>query len=114
MKSPITTHVLDVSRGKPAVGIAVKLESLQTSNDWQLLGEGVTNADGRVTDLLAADPLQTGSYRLIFRTAEYFQMQNVAAFYPQVTIEFNVATPQEHYHVPLLLSPFGYSTYRGS
>ena len=113
-KSPITTHVLDVSRGKPAAGIAVRLEVLQASNDWKLIGEGVTNTDGRATDLLTAGALQIGNYRLTFSTADYFQAQNIAAFYPQVTIEFSVTAPQEHYHVPLLLSPFGYSTYRGS
>lgn len=113
-KSPITTHVLDVSRGKPAAGIAVLLTMLQASNEWKLIGEGVTNTDGRVTDLLSADALQIGSYRLAFSTADYFQSQNIAAFYPRVIIEFNVAAPLEHYHVPLLLSPFGYSTYRGS
>lgn len=114
MKSPITTHVLDVARGKPAAGIAVRLEALQASNDWKQIGAGVTNADGRVLDLLTTAALQAGHYRLIFCTADYFQTQNVAAFYPQVTIEFSVTAPQEHYHVPLLLSPFGYSTYRGS
>jgi 5-hydroxyisourate hydrolase len=114
MKSPITTHVLDVSRGKPAAGVAVRLELLQASIVWKQIGEGVTNADGRVLDLLTTEALQAGQYRLHFSTAEYFQTQNVAAFYPQVTIEFTVTAPQEHYHVPLLLSPFGYSTYRGS
>jgi 5-hydroxyisourate hydrolase len=113
-KSPITTHVLDVSRGKPAVGIAVRLETLQANSIWQVLGEGTTNTDGRVTELLTTSALQTGNYRLLFSTAEYFQAQNIAAFYPQVTIEFSVTAPQEHHHVPLLLSPFGYSTYRGS
>lgn len=113
-KSPITTHVLDVSRGKPAAGIAVRLEALQANKVWKVLGEGTTNADGRVTDLLMASALQTGNYRLLFSTADYFEAQNVTTFYPQVTIEFVVIAPQEHYHVPLLLSPFGYSTYRGS
>jgi 5-hydroxyisourate hydrolase len=114
MKSPITTHVLDVSRGKPAAGISVTLEIRGTDGAWQVLGEGETNSDGRVLNLLPPDSLQTGSYRLKFLVADYFSAQNVAAFYPQVTIEFSVTAPHEHYHVPLLLSPFGYSTYRGS
>lgn len=114
MISPITTHVLDVSRGKPAAGISVQLEIRGTEGAWQVLGEGETNSDGRVLNLLPPDSLRTGSYRLTFLVADYFGAQNVAAFYPQVTIEFSVTAPQEHYHVPLLLSPFGYSTYRGS
>ncbi len=117
MKSPITTHVLDVSRGKPAAGITVALEQLEltgTVGAWQLVGEGETNSDGRITDLLTPGEMQAGRYRLTFATAEYFQTQSVSAFYPQVTIEFIVDNLQEHYHVPLLLSPFGYSTYRGS
>lgn len=111
---PITTHVLDVARGRPAIGIAVKLELLEATNSWQLIGEGETNDDGRVMNLLPPNQLVAGRYRLTFATAAYFQSQNVAAFYPQVTIEFSVTTTTEHYHVPLLLSPFGYSTYRGS
>ena len=103
--------------GKPAAGVGVLLEHFEltgTVGAWQVAGEGETNADGRVTDLLTAGELSAGRYRLTFATAAYFQTQNVAAFYPQVTIEFHVTALQEHYHVPLLLSPFGYSTYRGS
>lgn len=113
-KSPITTHVLDVARGRPATGIAVKLELLEATAAWQLVGKGETNDDGRVLNLLPPNSLLVGRYRLTFATADYFQTQNVAAFYPQVTIEFSVTATTEHYHVPLLLSPFGYSTYRGS
>lgn len=113
-KSPITTHVLDVSRGKPAQGIAVKLELFAVTGQWELLGEGETNDDGRVLNLLPPNQLLAGRYRLIFATAAYFTAHNVAAFYPQVAIEFSVTATTEHYHVPLLLSPFGYSTYRGS
>lgn len=113
-QSPITTHVLDVSRGRPATGIAVKLELLESTNQWQLLGEGETNDDGRVLNLLPPNQLLAGRYRLIFATADYFTAQKIDAFYPQVAIEFSVTATTEHYHVPLLLSPFGYSTYRGS
>jgi 5-hydroxyisourate hydrolase len=112
-KGPITTHVLDVSRGKPAVGIEVQLEMLST-NQWIRIGAGTTDTDGRILNLLTRDDFSTGQYRLTFATAAYFQAQNLTTFYPQVQIEFTVAATREHYHVPLLLSPFGYSTYRGS
>ena len=92
----------------------MKLELLEATNAWQLIGEGETNHDGRVLNLQPPNQLLAGRYRLTFATDDYFQTQNVAAFYPQVTIEFNVTATTEHYHVPLLLSPFGYSTYRGS
>jgi len=112
--SPITTHVLDTSRGHPAAGISVKLERLSGATNWQAIAEGKTNSDGRITDLLPSGSLVVGRYRLIFAVAEYFAANSVTSFYPQVTIEFHVTAPTEHYHVPLLLSPFGYSTYRGS
>ncbi len=112
--SPITTHVLDVSVGRPAEGVRATLER-QEGSGWQAIGSGVTNADGRIRDLLpAGSPLGAGTYRLSFDTRAYFEKQKVAGFYPSVPIIFEVRQPQEHYHVPLLLSPFGYSTYRGS
>ena len=112
--SAITTHVLDTSRGRPAGGVPVTLE-MEAAGGWILLGKGTTNADGRISDLLPADtPIEGGVYRLIFDTGRYFANNNVDAFYPQVTIIFKIENPDQHYHVPLLLSPFGYSTYRGS
>lgn len=113
--SAITTHVLDVSSGRPARGVAVTLE-WQTSNDaWQIIGKGATDADGRLRDLIASDvTLSPGVYRLTFDTASYFAERQIESFYPQVTVTFNVRDAAQHYHVPLLLSPFGYSTYRGS
>jgi len=113
-KSSISTHVLDTSRGRPAAGVAVRLEIFMASGQWQLVGEGVTSDDGRVSDLLKQTPVAAGKYRLTFATGDYFACQGTAAFYPQVVVEFMVAATQEHFHVPLLLSPFGYSTYRGS
>ena len=111
--SKITTHILDISSGRPASGVAVTLES-EFGDGWQLTGEGRTDADGRLTDLMSADaPLGIGTYRLIFDTGSYFASQSVETFYPQVVVVFRVRG-EEHYHVPLLLSPFGYSTYRGS
>jgi 5-hydroxyisourate hydrolase len=112
--SGITTHVLDTSRGRPAAGIDVALERL-ADGLWESLGRGRTDADGRVRALLAdGRPLVPGPHRLIFDTAPYFAALGTRSFYPQITIAFEVADPGEHYHVPLLLSPYGYSTYRGS
>ncbi len=112
--SPITTHVLDTSRGRPAAGIGAKLERLAGADTWQAIGEGNTNSDGRITSLMPPGSLAAGRYRIVFAVAEYFQSIGMSSFYPQITIEFQIDSPQEHYHVPLLLSPFGYSTYRGS
>lgn len=110
----ITTHILDISAGVPARGVPVILER-QTETGWEIIGQGETDADGRLKDLLAPDAvLQTGNYRLTFDTGAYFARQQIEGFYPQVTIVFIVRNIAQHYHVPLLLSPFGYSTYRGS
>jgi 5-hydroxyisourate hydrolase len=112
--SAITTHVLDTSRGKPASGVAVVLE-LRSAQGWQVLGRGVTDMDGRVRDLLGDDfKLTPATYRLTFQTGDYFDAQQVESFYREVTISFIVRDAAAHYHVPLLLSPFGYNTYRGS
>lgn len=111
----ITTHILDISTGFPARNVPVKLERLIASG-WFVVGSGVTNEDGRLRDLFPPDESFTpGSYRLIFDTMTYFTSQNVEDFFfPQVTVEFLVRDIGRYYHVPLLLSPFGYSTYRGS
>jgi 5-hydroxyisourate hydrolase len=112
--SAITTHVLDTSRGRPAAGVPVTLE-VEAAGGWELVGKGATNADGRIPDLVAEEiTLEAGVYRLIFDTARYFATQGTKGFYPEVTITFKLDDPVQHYHVPLLLSPFGYSTYRGS
>jgi 5-hydroxyisourate hydrolase len=112
--SPITTHVLDVSIGKPAAGVSAELE-LQDGVAWKPIGKGVTNSDGRIKDLLPDNhALKSGRYRLTFQTGAYFQATSTPGFYPEVAIVFEIRAPGEHYHVPLLLSPFGYSTYRGS
>jgi len=112
--SPITTHVLDTARGCPAAGLEVRLERQAANGQWQPLASGTTDDNGRITDLLAPGSLSAGRYRIAFATGPYFAQQNVAGFYPQVVVEFEISRPEEHYHVPLLLSPFGYSTYRGS
>jgi 5-hydroxyisourate hydrolase len=112
--SPLTTHVLDTARGRPAAGLPVRLERQQGDGRWFELAVRATNADGRVPDLLPAAALVAGIYRLTFHTGAYFAGQGVAGFYPYAIVVFEVQDPDQHYHVPLLLSPFGYSTYRGS
>lgn len=113
--SAITTHILDTSRGRPAGGVVVVLEAHSAEHNWKALGRGVTDQDGRLTDLLPRDfRLAEGTYRLTFETGAYFSAQNVEGFYPRVTVIFTVQDAAQHYHVPLLLSPYGYSTYRGS
>jgi 5-hydroxyisourate hydrolase len=104
--------VLDTSRGRAAVGVPVVLERAVDSG-WQPVGRGTTDADGRVRDLLTSPP-EVGRYRLSFDTDAYFRAVGEACFYPEVAVTFVVGRGEEHYHVPLLLSPFGYSTYRGS
>ncbi len=112
--SQITTHILDTTLGKPAQGVSIVLEQLTGAKEWRELGSGKTNSDGRLPNLLSADiKLEPGIYHLIFDTASYFKTQAVKGFYPEVTITFEI-TDASHYHVPLLLNPFGYSTYRGS
>ena len=113
--SAITTHILDISRGHPAEGVPVHLDAQEVDGGWRELATGATDADGRLRDLLTDNfDLQPGVYRLVFDTAAYFEAQSVRSFYPHVAVAFLVHDAQQHYHVPLLLSPFGYSTYRGS
>ena len=112
--SAITTHVLDTALGCPAAGIGVELEQLEAPDRWRTIGRGVTDEDGRLRTLLpAAARASPGTYRLVFATASYFAARQVDGFFPSVIVIFKV-TDQPHYHVPLLLSPFGYSTYRGT
>lgn len=112
--SKITTHVLDVSVGRPATNVPVLLETQSANGAWSEAGRGLTDSDGRLKDFTTGKTLATGTYRLTFDTRTYFAGQNIAGLYPQVSIVFEVKDAQEHYHIPLLLSPFGYSTYRGS
>jgi 5-hydroxyisourate hydrolase len=113
--STITTHVLDTSVGRPAAGIPVSLERSAGGGAWELVGRAETDADGRARSIVpSGSALLSGIYRLTFHTAPYFQRSNTRTFYPSVSVEFEVADAAAHYHVPLLISPFGYSTYRGS
>ncbi|MGZ5135592.1 MAG: hydroxyisourate hydrolase [Flavitalea sp.] len=111
--SQITTHILDTSIGKPAAGITITLY-VGENDEWTEIARGKTNEDGRITNLLLKDHvLQRGIYKLRFETKDYFDKKQVRTFYPYVEIIFDIQAT-EHYHVPLLLNPFGYSTYRGS
>ena len=113
--SAITTHVLDISRGVPAAGVDVTLEWSSPQVDWQLMGKGATDPDGRLRTLMSeAGSAPPGLYRLKFATGLYFQEYGTAAFHPHVTVTFDVIDGEAHHHVPLLVSPFGYTTYRGS
>lgn len=108
----LSTHVLDTAAGVPAAGVAVVAER-SGDDGWVELSRGRTDADGRVAEL-AGGALTAGSHRLIFDVSGYFSSRGVTAFWAEITIAFDVADPGQHHHVPLLLSPFGYSTYRGS
>lgn len=112
--SPITTHVLDARLGKPAAGVGVQLERLDAAGQWQCIGRGVTDSDGRLLQLTSIGQAEVGCYRLTFEIGAYFDKQQQQYFYPRIAVEFHVSDPNQRYHVPLLLSPFGYSTYRGS
>ena len=114
MSSPITTHILDTARGTPASGVSIRLCRLEADGGYTLLADGVTDDDGRIKDLLEPGGLTVGTYRMLFKTGDYFEKQGIAPFYPEALITFVVYTPEQHYHIPLLLSPSGYSTYRGS
>ena len=113
----LTTHVLDTASGRPAAGMSVELAILEGAN-WRVLKEARTNADGRTDSPLAEGALAKGQYRLVFDVASYYRMQGVALpeppFLDRVPLRFGIADPQASYHVPLLCSPWSYSTYRGS
>lgn len=112
--SGISTHILDIARGRPASGVPVLLE-IQVESGWREIGRGLTDEDGRARHLLpAGSALTPGIYRLTFTTEVYFRAEGIEGFYPEAAIVFHVRDASQHYHVPLLLSPYGYSTYRGS
>ena len=111
-RSRVTTHVLDATSGRPAAGVEVTLER-QIGARWQQITNGSADADGRIGNFGPAD-LHPGVYRVTFAVATYFSDRHQPAFYPEVVISFTLDDPDAHYHVPLLLSPYAYSTYRGS
>jgi len=112
MTSHVTTHVLDAAAGTPAAGVGLTL-SRHDDNGLQQVATASTNENGRNSDL-GPTALEPGIYQLVFATGEYFAARGTATFYPRVTIDFHIRPGEDHYHVPLLLSPFAYSTYRGS
>lgn len=107
---PLSTHVLDIAAGRPAAGVAVTV-SVRKGDTWVTVGRGVTDDDGRIADVLGDEPLEAAIYRIGFSTGSHL---GTAAFYPEVVVTFRVADPNEHHHIPLLLGPYGYTTYRGS
>ncbi|KAF9459822.1 hypothetical protein BDZ94DRAFT_1291439 [Collybia nuda] len=129
-KSPITCHVLDSSTGKPAEGVVVRLQELELSKNggpdiFHPLAKGVTNSDGRCLDLLPpagsdearkehTDLISGKTYKIVFKTKEYFESTGRKSFYPWVEITFEIENPGDHYHIPLLISPYSFTTYRGS
>jgi 5-hydroxyisourate hydrolase len=106
----VSTHVLDAVSGRPADGVTITLEH-RGPTDWQSLGSATTDTDGRVRDF---GPVSAGIHRLTFETGAYFARIDMVTFYPEVGVTFEITDPDAHHHVPLLLSPFAYSTYRGS
>jgi 5-hydroxyisourate hydrolase len=110
--SHVTTHILDTATGKPAAGVPVSLHAL-VDGSWSEIGAAQTDSDGRVKEV-GPEVLASGTYRLKFTTAEYFAARNTPAFFPEVVLTFTVDTNEPHYHIPLLLSPFSFSSYRGS
>jgi len=109
----VSTHVLDTARGRPATSLAVTLSHRGPDGAWSVVGHAVTDSDGRVGDLAASSDV-AGAYRLDFDTARYFEDLGISGFYPVVSVVFTRLDPGEHVHVPLLLSPFGYTTYKGT
>jgi 5-hydroxyisourate hydrolase len=115
----LSTHVLDTARGTPAVGVAIELHRLRRTGDREPLGATVTNADGRTDEpLLAGDLLETGVYELVFHAGDYLRGSGLTLpnppFFDQIVIRFGIGDGTANYHVPLLLAPHGYTTYRGS
>jgi len=112
--SNISTHVLDISLGRPASGVPVALEVEALGTGWKQVGRGATDKDGRLRDLLGAGTLVEGTYRMTFDTHTYFADRKIESLYPQVSVTFSVRDIRLDHHIPLLLSAFGYTTYRGS
>lgn len=116
-QNPLSVHVLDLQTGQPSPGIQVDLERRGDRGEWLPLGSGVTDAQGRIRALVPAAALSqwtAGDYRVIFRTGDFYAKQRLSSFFPEIPVVFRVERAQQHYHVPLLLSPYGFSTYRGN
>lgn len=116
-QNPLSVHVLDLQTGQPSPGIRVDLERRAATGNWQPLGSGTTDEQGRIRALVPAaalDQWAAGDYRVVFRTGEFYARQQQSSFFPEIPVVFRVDSARQHYHVPLLLSPFGFSTYRGN
>jgi 5-hydroxyisourate hydrolase len=112
--NPLSVHVLDLQTGQPTAGIRVTLEQ-RSGASWSALGAGVTDTQGRIAALYPPDQhMPAGDYRIVFETGDHFKQQGKATFFPRIPVEFTADGKSPHYHIPLLLSPFGYSTYRGN
>jgi len=112
--SGLSTHVLDISRGRPAAEVPVLLEYWQPGTGWKILSRGTTDEDGRCRDLLREHALSEGLHRITFDAGAYFKSREVETFFPEVVVVFDIRDANADFHVPLLLAPYGYSTYRGS
>lgn len=112
--NPLSVHILDLQSGQPTAGVTVTLEQKQ-GEGWQQLSSAVTNAQGRIAAMYpAAMPMQAGDYRIVFKTGEHYARLKQETFFPEIPVQFHVKKTDQHYHIPLLLSPFGFSTYRGN
>ena len=112
--NPLSVHVLNLENGLPSPGVNVTLEK-HVDNGWQPLAQGVTNEQGRIGELFPAKlAFEAGEYRVVFKTGEYFKKTGRETFFPEIPVIFEVKNAEQHYHIPLLLSPYGFSTYRGS
>ncbi|AQX13747.1 hydroxyisourate hydrolase [Elizabethkingia meningoseptica] len=112
-KFQLSSHVLDITTGQPASGIRVKLEKQRQDKSWESIEVKTTDSNGRISDFLPSVKDNTGIYKVTFYTEEYFKMQKISTFYPYIEVVFTISD-NKHYHVPITLSPYGYSTYRGS
>ena len=112
-KNLLSVHILNQQTGKPTAGVEVVLEQ-KKADGWEKLNSGTTDQDGRIKALWPEKAPAAGDYRVIFKTGAYFKSQQQDTFFPEIPVEFHISKTDEHYHVPLLLSQFGYSTYRGS
>lgn len=110
----LSSHILDISKGMPAPGVQIRLEKMDTNKKtWSMIEEKVTDANGRISDFLSSERSNNGIYKLTYLTADYFKSQNIESFYPFIEVVFQI-NDSEHYHVPITLSAYGYSTYRGN
>lgn len=113
--NPLSVHILDLQTGQPVSGVTVTLEGKAGSNEWKKLNSSITNEQGRIVALFPSNQnMAVGDYRVVFKTGEHYAQLKQATFFPQIPVEFSINKAGDHYHIPLLLSPFGYSTYRGN